>query len=67
MILAAVSSGRSYFDTNVEDHHHFFHEDRGQLEDIPGDQVAWKHLPEPPGGQRIARVDVIIRLSDEEK
>ncbi|MGF1611777.1 MAG: iron response transcriptional regulator IrrA [Kiloniellales bacterium] len=62
-----VSPGRSYFDTNVEDHHHFFHEDKGRLEDIPGHQVAWKHLPEPPDGQRIARVDVIIRLSDEEK
>jgi Fur family iron response transcriptional regulator len=62
-----VSPGRSYFDTNVEDHHHFFYEDKGRLEDIPGDQVSWRHLPEPPDGQRIARVDVIIRIADQEK
>ena len=23
-----VDSGRSYFDTNISDHHHFFHEDK---------------------------------------
>src|SRR5258707_11110930 len=34
-----VEPGRSYFDTNVEDHHHFFFEDSGRLLDIPGDCI----------------------------
>jgi len=29
-----VDSHRCYFDTNVDDHHHFFHEESGRLEDI---------------------------------
>jgi len=62
-----VAPGRSYFDTNVEDHHHFFYEEQGQLEDIHGDEVRWTQLPEPPEGHRIARVDVIIRISNEQK
>jgi Fur family iron response transcriptional regulator len=60
-----VEPGRSYFDTNVEDHHHFYFEDSGRLEDIPGDQVSLVNLPEPPKGSRLSRVDVIIRVSDE--
>jgi len=60
-----VEPGRSYFDTNVEDHHHFYFEDSGRLEDIPGDQVSLVNLPKPPKGSRLSRVDVIIRVSDE--
>ncbi len=59
-----VEPGRSYFDTNVEDHHHFYFEDSGRLEDIPGDQVSMVSLPTPPKGSRLLRVDVIIRVSD---
>jgi Fur family transcriptional regulator, iron response regulator len=57
-----VNSGRSYFDTNVSDHHHFFFEDSGRLLDIPGDHVAVSGLPKPPAGAVIRRVDVIIRV-----
>jgi Fur family transcriptional regulator, iron response regulator len=62
-----VEPGRSYFDTNVDDHHHFFHQDSGRLEDIPGDRLGLKGVPDAPPGTQIARVDVIIRLSTEEK
>ncbi len=59
-----VEPGRSYFDTNINDHHHFFHENGGELEDIPGEHVVLSDLPPPPAGKRISRVDVIIRISD---
>ena len=57
-----VSSGRSYFDTNVSDHHHFFYEDSGHLLDIPGERIDVTNLPAPPDGASIRRVDVIIRI-----
>jgi Fur family iron response transcriptional regulator len=57
-----VSPGRSYFDTNVSDHHHFFFEDSGQLLDIPGERIGVTGLPMPPEGASIRRVDVIIRV-----
>ncbi|WP_207485063.1 iron response transcriptional regulator IrrA [Arenibaculum pallidiluteum] len=57
-----VEAGRSYFDTNIDDHHHFFHEGSGRLEDIPGEQVAVAAIPAAPAGTEVARVDVIIRL-----
>ena len=57
-----VEPGRSYFDTNVDDHHHFFCETTGLLQDIPGESVAVGALPSPPPGTEISRVDVIIRV-----
>jgi Fur family iron response transcriptional regulator len=60
-----VNSGRSYFDTNVSDHHHFFFENSGKLLDIPGERIDVTGLPEPPKGASVRRVDVIIRVDGE--
>ena len=60
-----VDPGRSYFDTNVSDHHHFFNEESGRLQDIPGERLGVAELPAPPDGTQIRRVDVIIRVSAE--
>ncbi len=57
-----VDSGCSYFDTNVTDHHHFFFEDRRELEDIDGGEVVISTVPEPPEGTKVERVDVVIRV-----
>ena len=57
-----VEPGRCYFDTNTEDHHHFFCESSGLLQDIPCDMISVGQLPQPPAGAAIHRVDVIIRL-----
>jgi len=60
-----VEAGRSYFDTNVSDHHHFFMVDSGKLVDIAGEHVAVATLPAAPDGTAVERVDVIIRLRDQ--
>jgi|TARA_B100000315_G_C14417703_1_gene514018 Fur family iron response transcriptional regulator len=61
-----VAPRRSYFDTNIANHHHFFYENDGALEDIPSDAVTLATLPEPPDGAQIQRVDVMVRLRREE-
>jgi Fur family iron response transcriptional regulator len=60
-----VEPGRSYFDNNVTPHHHFFVEGEGRLMDIPATEVALSHLPEPPAGMKVSRVDVIVRLAND--
>ena len=59
-----VDSQRLYFDTNITDHHHFFHEGSGRLEDIPNDQVVVSSIPSPPEGAVVKRIEVIVRLED---
>ena len=60
-----VEPGRSYFDTNIDDHHHFFSESVGSLQDIPGEDVVVSGLPLPPAGTEIRRVEVIVRIGPE--
>jgi Fur family transcriptional regulator, iron response regulator len=60
-----VEPGRSYFDTNIDDHHHFFWEPSGVLQDIPGEGVVVSGLPQPPAGAEIRRVEVIVRVRDD--
>ena len=60
-----VEPGRSYFDTNVEDHHHFYFQDTGRIEDIPGRDLRVLDLPEAPAGTRVARVDIIVRVAED--
>lgn len=57
-----VEAGRSYFDTNVSQHHHFYYGEEGALVDIPGSTVALEGLPRPPDGSEVERVDIIVRL-----
>ena len=60
-----VEAGRSYFDTNTSNHHHFFHQDRGELVDIPAGAVTVSEHPTAPEGTVIERVDVIVRVRDD--
>ncbi len=57
----AIDGSRTYFDTNVSDHHHFFVEGEGQLIDLVGD-VGIDRLPEPPPGMEITAVEVVVRV-----
>jgi Fur family iron response transcriptional regulator len=60
-----VEPGRTYFDTNIDEHHHFFCDASGDLQDISGDRVAVMGIPLPPAGTSIARVEVIVHLRPE--
>lgn len=57
-----VDGGKSYFDTRMDDHPHFFWEDSAHLIDAPVDELEITRLPDAPEGARVAKVDVVIRL-----
>ncbi|HTV32894.1 MAG TPA: Fur family transcriptional regulator [Methylocella sp.] len=61
----AIDGARTYFDTNVSDHHHFLVESANLLIDIPKVGIDPDMLPRPPAGKMIASVDVIVHLRDE--
>ena len=57
-----VDGSRSYFDTRLDDHPHFYWEDSASLTDAPASELRIAALPQAPEGTEIARVDVVIRL-----
>lgn len=57
-----VDGSKSYFDTNMSDHPHFYWEDDNRLSDAPSEQLEIARVPDAPEGAEIASVDVVIRL-----
>ena len=57
-----VDGSKSYFDTRMDDHPHFYWEDSAKLTDAPSDTLQITGLPDAPEGAQITRVDVVIRL-----
>ena len=57
-----VDGSKSYFDTNMSDHPHFYWEDSAMLSDAPASELEIRRLPKAPFGAEIAAVDVVIRL-----
>ena len=60
-----VDASRSYFDTNLGPHQHFYCPDEETLIDIPSGSIAVSGLPAAPAGTSVERVDVIVRLKRE--
>ncbi|MCX5567915.1 Fur family transcriptional regulator [Kaistia sp. K-TC2] len=58
----AVDGSKTYFDTNVDDHHHFFVEGENRVLDIPMSSLRVEDVPVPPEGMEITRVDIVVRL-----
>ena len=59
-----IDSGRSYFDTNVADHYHFYNDASKELYDISKDDLDISMIPTAPGGMKVEKVDVIVRVSN---
>ena len=57
-----VDGSKSYFDTRMDDHPHFYWEDTAELTDARADQLEIARLPDLPEGTVISKVDVVIRL-----
>lgn len=57
-----VDGSKSYFDTRMDDHPHYYWEDTATLTDAPAEDLQLARLPSAPAGTEISRVDVVIRL-----
>ena len=59
-----VSRDKIYFDTNLEDHHHFYSKSSEELTDIKSSSIVISKLPNIPKGKKLGSVDVIVNLDD---
>ena len=57
-----TSKNKSYYDTNIKSHHHFYDEGSKELTDINYNQVKLSKVPNPPKGKKIKNLEVVIRI-----
>lgn len=63
--IIAVEGSKTWFDTNISDHHHFYIENEARVIDIPEGpqgQPVITNLPTPPEGMEVVNVDLIVRV-----
>ena len=60
----SITSEKSYFDTNIKNHHHFFDVKENLLIDIESNKIELKNIPSPPNGKKIKDIDVIINVEN---
>ena len=57
-----TSTTKSYYDTNIRSHHHFYDDETKELTDIDYQKVKLSKIPNPPRGKKIKNLEVIISL-----
>lgn len=68
LLRRLTTDGRkTWFDTNLSDHHHLFVLDDESIIDIPQGCVTIASLPPIPAGLEVDRVEVVVRLRRETK
>jgi Fur family transcriptional regulator, iron response regulator len=59
----SINSDKSYFDTNITDHHHFFDEDTNQLIDCNNDDIDSVNVKQNITGKKIKSIEVLIKVA----
>ena len=57
-----TSNTKSYYDTNIRSHHHFYDDETKELTDIDYQKVKLSKIPNPPKGKKIKNLEVVISL-----
>lgn len=58
-----VDPSKVFYDSNVDNHHHFYNVDTGELIDIDAAEVKIENLSALPAGTEATGIDVVVRIS----
>ena len=59
-----VRGKKTYFDTNITNHHHFYDNETSTLIDIDASEIDIQKIPKAPNGKKIKNVEVFINLKN---
>ena len=60
----SINSDRTYFDTNITNHHHFFDESSNQLIDLEDKHIERIKINKTIPGKKIQSVEVLIKVAN---
>ena len=61
----SINSDKSYFDTNITNHHHFFDEDKNQLIDCNIEDIENIKIKKNITGKKIKSIDILIKVASD--
>ena len=57
-----INSNKSYFDTNVSHHHHFFNENTNELIDLENKDISKIKIKKNIPGKKIKSIEVLVKI-----
>tara|TARA_Y100000590_G_scaffold33313_1_gene36494 strand:- start:343 stop:792 length:450 start_codon:yes stop_codon:yes gene_type:complete len=60
----SINNDKSYFDTNISNHHHFFDEGTNELIDLENKDVGNIKIKKSINGKKIKSVEVLVKITD---
>ncbi len=60
----SISGDKSYYDTNVTNHHHFFDENKKELIDLDDKDVGKINIKKVLPGKKINSIEVLVKIAN---
>ena len=60
----SINRNKSYFDTNITNHHHFFNENTDELIDLKNEDVSNIKIKKVIPGKRIKSIEVLVKIAN---
>ena len=60
----SLQGNKTFFDTNVKSHHHFYDQEKGDLIDIKNEDIHISRLPSAPKGKKIKDIEITVSLAN---
>ena len=61
----SINSDKSYFDTNISNHHHFYDEDTNQLIDCDDNHIEKINIKNNITGKKINSIEVLVKVASD--
>ena len=60
----SINTDKSYFDTNISNHHHFFNESTNELIDLDCNDIGNIKIKKNIPGKRISSIEVLVKIAN---
>ena len=60
----SINSDKTYFDTNISNHHHFFDENKKELIDLDDKDVGKINIKKVLPGKKINSIEVLVKIAN---
>ena len=60
----SINSDKTYFDTNITNHHHFFDENKKELLDLSDSDVGNIKIKKTLPGKKIKSIEVLVKIAN---
>ena len=60
----SINTNKSYFDTNISSHHHFFNENTDELIDLKNTDVGKIKIKKKIPGKKIKSIEVLVKIEN---